>query len=109
MLKRMSTREPESPTQFTAAEIELIESRLRSWLEQLQLAREYTEKRGELWIFKAPSLQRALKAMTAFIGGVNDSLDASAAGQPIGPGSSKSRKRLDFFSVAASKEAFKKK
>jgi len=105
----MSTRQPETPKKFTAAEIEIIESRLRGWLDELQLAREYTEKRGELWIFKAPSLQRALKAFSAFMGGVNDSLDASAAGQPVGPETSKSRKRLDFFAVAEAKQQFKDK
>jgi hypothetical protein len=103
MLLRMNKREPETPTRFTAAELELLESRLRSWLEQVALARDYANKRGELWIFKAPSLQRALKALSSFIGAVNDSLDSAAAGQSIGPDTSKSRKKLDF-SIAAEKK-----
>jgi hypothetical protein len=108
MLLGMNKREPEMPTRFTADELDLLESRLKSWLEQVALARQYADKRGELWIFKAPSLQRALKAFTSFIGAVNHSLDCAAAGRPIAEQTSKSRKPLDFSLAAEQKGKYKK-
>lgn len=85
------TRAPETPTRFTVAELRLIRSRLDAWLQKIQRAEAYVEETGELWVFKAPTLQRGLTAMSSFVDSVESSLDCAAAGSPVDAETTKSR------------------
>lgn len=86
------TSTKQTPTRYTAAELLLLEKRLRDYAEAVAQARKYTEAAGELYIFKAPTLGRALNALASWHHALIDSLDRAAAGRPYDAESTKTRK-----------------
>ena len=88
------TREPEKPSPFDAAELELLRSTLSAYCSSLTRALTYLDAKDEsqLWVFKSSSLQTGLKTVRPFFDALEQSLHAAAAGNPITADTRKARK-----------------
>lgn len=91
MLRRM-TREPQKTTAFGPAELKSLLRSVNAWAEVVTLAVAYVEsKPTELWVFKAPTLERGLNCMDQFTDALKESLNAATSGKPYNEDTSKTR------------------